>query len=41
MWINQYLRIKAFYGKSINAVKTQILTAICVHMLAILFNRQS
>jgi len=32
-WIKQHLRIKAFYGTSENAVKTQIWTAISVYVL--------
>jgi hypothetical protein len=32
-WIKQNLRIKAFYGTSVNAVKTQIWIAICVYLL--------
>jgi hypothetical protein len=32
-WIKQHLRIKAFYGTSVNAVKTQIWIAICVYVL--------
>lgn len=32
-WIKQYLRIKAFYGTAINAVKTQIWIAICVYVM--------
>jgi len=32
-WIKQHLRIKAFYGTSENAVKTQIWSAICVYVL--------
>ena len=32
-WIKQYLRIKAFYGTSENAVKTQIWIAISVYVL--------
>jgi len=32
-WIKQHLRIKAFYGLSENAVKTQIWIAICVYVL--------
>jgi hypothetical protein len=32
-WIKQHLRIKAFYGTSENAVKTQIWTAIAVYVL--------
>ncbi len=33
-WIKQYLRIKTFFGTSINAVKTQIWIAISVYVLA-------
>jgi len=32
-WIKQHLRIKAFYGTSANAVKTQIWIAISVYVL--------
>lgn len=32
-WIKQHLRIKAFYGTSENAVKTQIWIAVCVYVL--------
>jgi Domain of unknown function (DUF4372)/Transposase DDE domain len=32
-WIKQHLRIKAFYGTSENAVKTQIWIAICIYVL--------
>jgi len=32
-WIKQHLRIKAFYGTSENAVKTQILIAISSYLL--------
>ncbi len=32
-WIKQYLRIKAFYGTSQNAVKTQIWIAISVYLI--------
>ena len=32
-WIKQYLRIKAFYGTSVNAVKTQVWIAISVYVL--------
>ncbi len=31
-WIKQYLRIKAFYGTSPNAVKVQIWIAICIYV---------
>ena len=32
-WIKQHLRIKAFFGTSENAVKTQIWTAVCTYVL--------
>ena len=32
-WIKQHLRIKSFYGTSLNAVKTQIWIAISVYVL--------
>ena len=32
-WIKQNLRIKAFFGTSANAVKTQIWIAVCVYVL--------
>lgn len=32
-WLKQHLRIKAFFGTSPNAVKTQIWIAICVYVL--------
>jgi hypothetical protein len=32
-WIKQHLRIKAFYGTSANAVKTQVWTAVCSYLL--------
>jgi hypothetical protein len=32
-WIKQHLRIKAFFGTTENAVKTQIWSAICVYVL--------
>lgn len=36
-WIKQHLRIKSFFGTSVNAVKTQIWIAVCVYvMIAIL-----
>jgi hypothetical protein len=40
-WIKQHLRIKAFFGTSENAVKTQIWIAISVYVLvAIIKKRQ-
>lgn len=32
-WIRQHLRIKAFFGTSVNAVKTQIWIATCTYLL--------
>jgi len=32
-WIKQHLRIKSFYGTSINAVKSQIWVGLCVYLL--------
>jgi hypothetical protein len=39
-WIKQYLRIKAFYGTSINAVKTQVWIAVCVYVLMIIIKKE-
>jgi len=39
-WIKQHLRIKAFYGNSANAVKTQIWTAISVYLLVALVKKR-
>ena len=39
-WIKQHLRIKAFYGTSENAVKTQIWTAISVYVLVAIVKKQ-
>ena len=39
-WIKQYLRIKAFYGTSQNAVKTQIWIAISVYLLVAIFKKE-
>jgi len=32
-WLKQHLRIKAFYGRSENAVRTQLWVALCVYAL--------
>ncbi len=32
-WLKQHLRIKAFYGRSENAVRTQLWIALCVYAL--------
>jgi len=39
-WIKQHLRIKAFYGTSENAVKTQIWTAISFYVLVAMVKKQ-
>lgn len=39
-WIKQYLRIKAFYGTSENAVKTQVWVAVCVYVLVALLKKE-
>jgi IS4 transposase len=38
-WIKQNLRIKAFYGTSENAVKTQIWVAICIYLLVAILKK--
>ncbi len=39
-WIKQHLRIKAFYGTSENAVKTQIWIAVAVYVLVAIARKQ-
>ena len=39
-WIKQHLRIKAFYGTSENAVKTQIWIAVSVYVLVAILRKQ-
>jgi hypothetical protein len=39
-WIKQHLRIKAFYGTSMNAVKTQIWTAISIYVLVAIVKKR-
>ena len=39
-WIKQHLRIKAFYGTSPNAVRTQIWSAIAVYLLVALLKKR-
>jgi hypothetical protein len=39
-WIKQHLRIKAFYGTSENAVKTQVWIAISVYVLVAILKKQ-
>ncbi|MGH9310442.1 MAG: IS4 family transposase [Vicinamibacterales bacterium] len=39
-WIKQHLRIKAFYGTSENAVKTQVWTAVCTYLLVAIMRKR-
>jgi len=39
-WIKQHLRIKAFYGTSDNAVKTQIWIAVSIYVLVAITKKQ-
>ena len=39
-WIKQNLRIKAFYGTSPNAVKTQIWIAVCMYVLVAIIAKE-
>ena len=39
-WIKQHLRIKAFYGNSVNAVKTQVWIAISVYVLVAIVKKE-
>jgi len=39
-WIKQHLRIKAFYGTSVNAVKTQVWIAITVYVLVAIVKKR-
>ena len=39
-WIKQHLRIKAFFGTSVNAVKTQVWIAVCVYVLVAIVKKE-
>jgi Transposase DDE domain/Domain of unknown function (DUF4372) len=39
-WIKQHLRIKAFYGTSDNAVRTQIWIAVCVYLVTTIAHKR-
>ncbi len=39
-WIKQHLKIKAFWGYSENAVKTQICIAVCTYLLVAIIKKQ-
>ena len=39
-WVKQHLNIGSFLGRSANAVKTQILTALITYLLLLLYHRK-
>jgi transposase len=39
-WIKQHLRIRSFYGRSENAVRCQIWSAICAYLLVAIARKQ-
>jgi len=39
-WIKQHLRIKAFWGTSQNAVKTQVCIAICTYLIVAILKKR-
>ncbi len=39
-WIKQHLRIKAFYGTTPNALKTQVWTAVCAYVLVAIVKKK-
>ena len=39
-WIKQHLRIKAFYGYSENAVKTQVWIAVAIYVLVAILKKR-
>ena len=39
-WINQHLSIKAFFGTSENAVKSQIWIAVCTYVLVAIVRKR-
>lgn len=40
-WIKQHLRLRAFYGRSENAVRCQIWSAICAYLLVAILKKQN
>lgn len=40
-WIKQHLRLRTFYGRSENAVRCQIWSAICAYLLVAIVRRQN
>jgi IS4 transposase len=39
-WVKQHLRIKKFFGTSLNAVYTQIWIAVCVYLLVAMMKKK-
>ena len=39
-WLKQHLRITAFYGTSVNAVKTQVWVAVSVYVLVAILKKR-
>jgi IS4 transposase len=39
-WIKQHLRLRAFYGRSENAVRAQIWTAICAYLMVAILKKR-
>jgi hypothetical protein len=39
-WIKQHLRIRSFYGRSENAVRCQIWTAVCAYLMVAIVRKQ-
>lgn len=39
-WIKQHLRLRAFYGRSENAVRTQVWSAICAYLMVAIVKKQ-
>ena len=40
-WIKQHLRLRAFYGRSENAVRCQIWSALCAYLLVAILKKQN
>jgi len=40
-WITQHLRLRAFYGRSENAVRCQVLSALCAYLLVAILEKQN
>jgi IS4 transposase len=39
-WLKQNLMVKHFFGNSLNAVKSQIWIAVCVHLIALIAHKE-